>query len=308
MAQKSRNSRFLAAFAVSLLAFLAALPISVLAQDQIYGAVARSDQSTPANGEMAVFAFINGTDQEVKTFLSTGLDYDNGFWLDDFRNYGGSQGGQPYDYFFLNPGSGEGYHLSGTIASFGLVQEDITLGTVSWPSAPAGLSATAGSGSEVSLQWTAESGLTYHVYRRLLSEPGSFFRIDDPTGNLANRGVAGGSFTDATAAGDSAYQYVLVAENDAGAYSPHSVIVTYNPLSASCCVGFRGNVTGDAEDVIDIQDIVFLVTYMFKHGPAPPCLDEANVDGSAGGVIDITDLVYLAQYSFRAGPQPPPCP
>ncbi len=308
MAQKSRFSLILAASAVSLLASPVVLPSSALAQDQIFGAVQRSDQSVPANGEMKVFAFINSTDQEIKLFLSTGLDYDNGFWLDDFRNYGGSQGGQPYDHFFFNPGSGEGFHLSGTIASFGLVEEDITLGAVSWPGAPAGLSATAGSGSDVNLQWTAESGLTYHIYRRLLSEPGSFFRIDDPSGNLSNRGVSSGAFTDAAAVADSAYQYVIVAEDDLGAYSPSSAVITYNPLSTSCCIGFRGNVTGDPGDVIDIQDIVYLVTYMFKSGPPPPCMDEANINGSADGSIDITDLVYLVQYSFKGGASPPPCP
>jgi hypothetical protein len=308
MAQKSRNCVSLAVSIMALVACLAAFPGSALAQDQIFGSVHRSDQSVPANGEMKIFAFINGADQEVKTIQSTGLGYDNGFWLDDFRNYGGSQGGQPYDHFFFNPGSGEGFHLAGTIPTFDITQEDITLGSVSWPAAPVGLAASAGAGSDVELQWTAGTGLTYHVYRRLLSEPGSFFRIDEPSGSLANRGVSGGTFIDATAATDSAYQYMLVAENDAGLYSTHSAIVTYDPLSTSCCIGFRGNVNGDPADIIEIVDIVYLVAFMFKSGAPSPCPEEANVNGSADGLVDIADLVILVQYSFNNGPEPAPCP
>ena len=280
-------------------------PVGVLAQDQIFGAVTRSDLSVPGNGEMQVFAYIDGTDQEVKILFSTGLDYDIGFWLDDFRNYGGSQGGQAYDHFFYNPNSGEGYHLAGTIATFGLVQEDITLGAVTWPTAPDGVTASAGNGAEVSLQWTDVPGLTYHIYRRLLSEPGSFFRLDDPTGNLANRGVSGGSFTDNTSIEDSAYQYLLVAENDAGDYSPHSEVVVIN---TGCCIGIRGNVNAGTDDVIDIADVVYLVAYMFKGGDPPPCLEEANINGGADGVIDIADLVQLVAFAFKGGAAPPACP
>ncbi len=73
----------------------------------------------------------------------------------------------------------------------------------------------------------------------------------------------------------------------------------------NCCVGFRGNINGDAGDVIDISDLVYLVAYMFQGGTPPPCFDEADVNGD--GVIDISDLVYLVAYMFQGGPQPPSC-
>jgi hypothetical protein len=47
---------------------------------------------------------------------------------------------------------------------------------------------------------------------------------------------------------------------------------------------------------------------MFTAGPPPPCLDEGNVDGDALELIDISDLVYLVDFMFTAGPAPAPCP
>jgi hypothetical protein len=82
----------------------------------------------------------------------------------------------------------------------------------------------------------------------------------------------------------------------------------------SCCVGDRGNVDYDPEDIIDISDLVYLVDYMFTSGPPPPCWEEANVDGSGDGPpdgsedIDISDLVYLVDYMFNGGPAPVACP
>lgn len=84
--------------------------------------------------------------------------------------------------------------------------------------------------------------------------------------------------------------------------------------SPSCCVGDRGNVDGDPEDLIDISDLVYLVDYMFTGGAPPPCWEEANVDGSGDGPpdgsedIDISDLVYLVDYMFNGGPAPVACP
>ena len=81
-----------------------------------------------------------------------------------------------------------------------------------------------------------------------------------------------------------------------------------------CCNGdgIRGNVdgiTGPAGEV-DINDLTYLVAYMFGGGPPPPCIDEGNVDGLVGpaGPIDINDLTYLVAYMFGGGPPPAPCP
>ncbi|MDH3892401.1 MAG: VCBS repeat-containing protein [candidate division Zixibacteria bacterium] len=77
-----------------------------------------------------------------------------------------------------------------------------------------------------------------------------------------------------------------------------------------CCRGIRGNIDYDANDQINIADIVALVDYMFTGGPNPPCTGEANVNGDGVGESepwDINDLIYLIDYMFGGGPPPPHC-
>jgi hypothetical protein len=65
--------------------------------------------------------------------------------------------------------------------------------------------------------------------------------------------------------------------------------------------GTRGDVNGDG--IINIGDVVYLVTYLYKAGPAPDPLwvGDANSDG----IINVGDVVYLISYLYRGGP--PPC-
>ena len=62
-----------------------------------------------------------------------------------------------------------------------------------------------------------------------------------------------------------------------------------------------GDVYSDRE--IDVKDVIFLINYLFKSGPAPdsPLLGDVNCNQAT----DITDLVYLINYIFKSGP--PPC-
>jgi hypothetical protein len=75
----------------------------------------------------------------------------------------------------------------------------------------------------------------------------------------------------------------------------------------TCCVGIRGNIDGDPNDLINVADLTYMVNFKWKGGPWPPCLDEADVDGD-GRTALITDVTYLVDYLFRSGPPPPPCP
>jgi len=59
----------------------------------------------------------------------------------------------------------------------------------------------------------------------------------------------------------------------------------------------------DATGVVDIDDVVYLIAYVFQGGPEPIPLESGNVD--CEGVIDIDDIVYLIQYIFQSGN--PPC-
>jgi hypothetical protein len=71
------------------------------------------------------------------------------------------------------------------------------------------------------------------------------------------------------------------------------------------------SVPGDANNdgVVSAADIVFLVNYLFIHGPAP-CIPEAG-DADSSCTISAADIVYLINYLFTHGPQPKPawpCP
>jgi hypothetical protein len=71
----------------------------------------------------------------------------------------------------------------------------------------------------------------------------------------------------------------------------------------------RGDINYDGEPGelgVDITDLVYLVNYMFKQGPEPPCLDEVFVDGNPE--INIGTLVYFVNFVFKEGPAPAPCP
>ena len=76
----------------------------------------------------------------------------------------------------------------------------------------------------------------------------------------------------------------------------------------SCCIGMRGNIDKDANNIIDIVDLVYLVDYMFTAGPAPICIEQANIDGDLGEQVDISDLVALVYYMYGGGPAPAMCP
>lgn len=58
----------------------------------------------------------------------------------------------------------------------------------------------------------------------------------------------------------------------------------------------------DGSGDIDIDDVVYLIGYIFSGGPAPTPLDVGDCECS--GEIDIDDIVYLVAYIFLAGPEP----
>ncbi len=61
-----------------------------------------------------------------------------------------------------------------------------------------------------------------------------------------------------------------------------------------------GDANGDG--LIDIGDVIAIINYLFKDGPAPIPLSVADVNGD--GSVEIGDVICLINYLFKAGP---PC-
>ncbi len=67
---------------------------------------------------------------------------------------------------------------------------------------------------------------------------------------------------------------------------------------------FRDFMCGDANDSgeINILDITFLISYLYKGGPEPafPAAADVNMSGN----INILDITYLISYLYKGGPEP----
>jgi hypothetical protein len=60
----------------------------------------------------------------------------------------------------------------------------------------------------------------------------------------------------------------------------------------------------NADRVINVSDVVYLINYLFISGPPPQPL--AAGDCNCDGVVNVSDVVYLINYLFISGP-PPGC-
>lgn len=61
-----------------------------------------------------------------------------------------------------------------------------------------------------------------------------------------------------------------------------------------------GDVTNDS--VVTSADVIYLVGFVFKGGPAPDPLNYGDVDLSC--TINAADIIYMVNYIFKAGPAP----
>jgi hypothetical protein len=79
---------------------------------------------------------------------------------------------------------------------------------------------------------------------------------------------------------------------------------------ACCCLGaIRGNIDDGIGDLIAIDDLVYMVDFMFNAGNPPPCWDEAELEAPFDDqAMQIGDLVFLVDYMFNEGAPPPACP
>jgi hypothetical protein len=80
-----------------------------------------------------------------------------------------------------------------------------------------------------------------------------------------------------------------------------------NDQLGDACDPFCCAKAGDANhnNVVNIQDITFLINYLYKGGAIPSCLHEGDANGS--GIINIQDITYLINYLYKGG-SAPNCP
>ncbi len=84
--------------------------------------------------------------------------------------------------------------------------------------------------------------------------------------------------------------------------------VVYDSIIANCCEGLRGNLVGDLNaDGITVADINYIVDFLWRGGPEPPCWDEANVNGSTNMSINVADVVYMVRWLWQGGAAAPHC-
>ncbi|MCP4634235.1 MAG: hypothetical protein GY855_15020 [candidate division Zixibacteria bacterium] len=90
-----------------------------------------------------------------------------------------------------------------------------------------------------------------------------------------------------------------VCDNCVEHYNPEQIDSDGNNIG-DVCEFSCGDVEQD--DLINILDIVFLINYKYKNGPAPNPLGIADVNHDT--LIDILDIVYLVNSVYKNGPEP----
>lgn len=100
---------------------------------------------------------------------------------------------------------------------------------------------------------------------------------------------------------------VLFSYEDVTVYESGRVIAPSSPLLYAGNGSNDTNTTVQCGDInydglIDIDDVTFLVDYVFSGGPAPQPAWIGDMNGNGG--IDVDDIVYLIDYVFSGGPAP----
>ena len=72
-----------------------------------------------------------------------------------------------------------------------------------------------------------------------------------------------------------------------------------DPCPSGCC-----ETPGDSNDngAVNILDVTFTISYLYKGGSTPPCRDQADANGN--NAINILDVTYTISYLYKGGPGP----
>ena len=65
-----------------------------------------------------------------------------------------------------------------------------------------------------------------------------------------------------------------------------------------------GNGDANGNEFVNILDVTYLISYLYKNGPAPNPLIAG--DSQCNGIINILDVTYIIGYLYKGGQRP--CP
>ncbi len=84
--------------------------------------------------------------------------------------------------------------------------------------------------------------------------------------------------------------------------TPTATIAQPEPVIDLVCLGpyMCGDVNGDRN--VNILDITYLISYLYKSGPPPDPMEAADVNND--GAVNILDITYLISFPYKEGPDP----
>lgn len=145
-------------------------------------------------------------------------------------------------------------------------------------------------GSSTEMLWTSVPGSV--VYHLQLATDAGFTALIRDTLILDTSLAVTGLTTDSTT-----YYWRVNASNSCGTGDWSEATFTI----AFCPVLVTGDV--DVSSAITSSDIIWLVNYVFKSGPAPlPVSASGDVDCDSD--VDSGDIIYLVNHVFKSGPEP----
>jgi hypothetical protein len=98
---------------------------------------------------------------------------------------------------------------------------------------------------------------------------------------------------------NSPYQVMFVVNDGRDSTDTGIVKITVLPYNIHPS-GTEGDANGDS--VVNINDVVFLLNYLFGYGPAPNPPAAGDVNGDC--FIGVSDIIWLLNYLFKYGPPP----
>jgi bacillopeptidase F len=105
---------------------------------------------------------------------------------------------------------------------------------------------------------------------------------------------------------DSIKQILMNTAVDLGAFGDDNaygwgIIDAYQAVLAASQITHRAG-DGNGDGVVDLADVVYLLNYLYRSGPAPDPL--AAGDPNDDCIVELGDLVYLINYLYQGGPAP----